>query len=156
MTPPRRKTTSIDAAIIGTDTRVGAKLSPGSSQLQEKARKKLDKMYSTNPTSTAMNIHISQDPRPPAWPLHMHEQHSSSSSPLPATGIRTPVSKPSSPSTTSTSPCKAAMLPTQPEQQSTCRAATAGQRYISEEYYGSDGVIFLTKIVTLWSSYYLY
>jgi hypothetical protein len=57
--PPKRKTTSISTGIIDTDTRVGAKLSLGSSQLQEKARKKLDKMYSTGPTSTTMNISIS-------------------------------------------------------------------------------------------------
>jgi hypothetical protein len=44
MMPPRRGTTSVDAAIIGTDMRVGAKLSPGYSPLREKARLKLSKM----------------------------------------------------------------------------------------------------------------
>jgi hypothetical protein len=29
MMPPKRETTSIDAAIIGTDAKVGAELSPG-------------------------------------------------------------------------------------------------------------------------------
>jgi hypothetical protein len=39
MMPPRRETTSVDAAIIGTDSRVRAKLSPGRTPLQERAHK---------------------------------------------------------------------------------------------------------------------
>jgi hypothetical protein len=39
MLTPRRETTSVDAAIIGTDTRVGAELSPGRTPLRERARK---------------------------------------------------------------------------------------------------------------------
>jgi hypothetical protein len=44
MMPARRGTTSIDAAIIGADMRVGAKLSPGSCPLREKAYLELSKM----------------------------------------------------------------------------------------------------------------
>jgi hypothetical protein len=44
MMPARRGMMSIDAAIIGTDMRVGAKLSPGSCPLREKARVELRKM----------------------------------------------------------------------------------------------------------------
>jgi hypothetical protein len=36
MKPPRRKTTPVDATIIDGDNRVGAKLSPRSSPLQER------------------------------------------------------------------------------------------------------------------------
>jgi hypothetical protein len=36
MMPPRRETTSVDAAFIGTDLRVGAELSPETTPLREK------------------------------------------------------------------------------------------------------------------------
>jgi hypothetical protein len=34
--PPRRKTTSIDVTIIGTDAKVGAELSPGTTPFRER------------------------------------------------------------------------------------------------------------------------